>query len=462
MTKGPEALTLTPQEQKFLREFVTSANEDEFQDFLKTLSPNALAAMPWLFELWSLDHQRPPEGNWRNWLLLGGRGAGKTRAGSEWIRTLVEGSTTQNKGQYRRIALIADTLDQAREVMVFGESGILACSPPDRRPTWSSTRKMLEWPNGARAQIFSGSDPESLRGPQFDAAWLDEFGKWKKAQETWEMLQFGLRLGENPRVLITTTPRTLSILNKLLSDQSTVTTHAPTSANRHNLAPGFIEALESQYSGTRLGRQEMDGEFITDIEGALFSFENLEKSRSDPPENFDRIVVAVDPPASHHDKSDECGIMVVGATYGNDPKHWKAYLLEDLSIAKARPEEWAKRAITAYREFGADCILAEVNQGGNMVESIIRQVDPLVAFKSVRAKSSKTIRAEPISALYDQGRVRHCKVFEKLEEQMILMSSTGYMGTGSPDRVDALVWALTELLITPNKSRNANPQIRNL
>ncbi len=409
-----------------------------------------------------MPHQLPPEGDWRNWLLLGGRGAGKTRAGSEWVRSLVEGATPLAKGQYKDIALIADTIDQAREVMINGDSGILACSPADRRPKWIASRKILEWPNGAIARIFSGSDPESLRGPQFDAAWLDEFGKWKKGHETWEMLQFGMRLGKDPRLLVTTTPRSVPMLKVLMDDKNTVVTHASTHENRHNLAPGFIESLETQYAGTRLGQQEMDGEFITDIEGALFTYDMIEKSRAPKPDTFDRVIVAVDPPASHHNASDQCGIIVAGATYASDtPLSWKAYILEDLSIAQARPEEWANRAVAAYHQYGADRIVAEVNQGGSMVESLLRQVDPNVAYQGVHAKVGKSLRAEPVAAIYMQERVKHCGIFKALEEQMLLMSTTGFKGRGSPDRVDALVWALTELIVSKTRSQ-LKPQMRRL
>ena len=444
-------LTLTPQELRSLKDYLAFKTQAEIKTFLDGLSPNALASLPWLFEVWAMPHQLAPEGKWRNWLLLGGRGAGKTRAGSEWVRSLVEGPTHNAAGKYRRIALVADTIDQAREVMVMGESGIMACTPPDRRPEWIASRKMLKWANGATAQIFSGSDPESLRGPQFDAAWLDEFGKWKKAKDTWEMLQFGLRLGDDPKVLVTTTPRTVGVLKSLMENDENVITHAPTSANRANLAPGFIEAIEAQYAGTRLGRQEIDGEMVTDIDGALFTYEMIEKSRDDKPDRFDRIVVSIDPPASHNSSSDECGIVVVGATYdGKDIRNWKGYVLADVSLSRARPEEWAAKAIAAYHDFGADCVIAEVNQGGNMVESILRQVDQSVAFRAVHASKRKSIRAEPVAALYAQGRIKHCEIFEQLEEQMLLMSTHGYEGQGSPDRLDAMVWALSELLVNKN------------
>lgn len=225
-------------------------------EFLESLSDVELAALPWLFEFWALEHQLPPDGAWRSWVILGGRGAGKTRAGAEWVRGCVEGALPRDPGRCRRVALVAETLDQARDVMVMGESGILACSPPDRRPAWHEGKRRLLWPNGAEAQCFSAHDPETLRGPQFDAAWVDEFAKWKKAEATWDMLQFGMRLGDNPQVCVTTTPRNVKVLKDLLASPSTVSTHAPTEANRANLADGFIEEVRARYPPLFSVRQE--------------------------------------------------------------------------------------------------------------------------------------------------------------------------------------------------------------
>ena len=212
--------------------WLACAPQETVEAFIASLSDAALVALPWLFEFWALPHQLPPEGDWRSWVILGGRGAGKTRAGAEWVRAEVEGARPLERGRSRRVALVGETIDQAREVMVFGESGILACSPPDRRPEWEAGRKRLVWPNGAVAQVFSAHDPESLRGPQFDAAWVDELAKWKRAEEAWDMLQFALRIGENPRQVVTTTPRNVGVLKALLANPSTVRTHAPTDANR--------------------------------------------------------------------------------------------------------------------------------------------------------------------------------------------------------------------------------------
>ncbi|WP_417277860.1 DNA-packaging protein [Celeribacter sp.] len=416
-------------------------------------------ALPYLFEAWALDHQLPPEGDWRTWVIMGGRGAGKTRAGSEWVRSMVEGSRATQRGRAKRVALIGETYDQAREVMVFGDSGILACSPPDRRPTWVATRRTLIWPNGAEATVFSGNDPEALRGPQFDAAWVDELAKWRKPQEAWDMLQFGLRLGDDPRAVVTTTPRNVAILKSLLERSSTVMTHAPTEANAANLAASFLEEVKTRYAGTRLGRQELDGVLLDEEEGALWSLTRIEASRVQEVPELDRIVVAVDPPVTGHKGSDECGIVVVGAVTKGDPKDWCAYVLEDATVSASSPTVWAEAAINALTTWDADKIVAEVNQGGDLVETVIRQIDPLVPYKSVRATRGKAARAEPVAALYDQGRVVHTRGLGDLEDQMIKMTAQGFQASGSPDRLDALVWAVHELMILPNPGR---PRIRTL
>ncbi|MFQ6552832.1 DNA-packaging protein [Aestuariibius insulae] len=438
--------------------FIASGPAARQDEFLHDLGEAELRALPFLFEFWAMDHQLPPSGDWRAWVILGGRGAGKTRAGAEWVRSIVEGSLPSSIGRARRIALIGETVEQTREVMVFGESGILACSPPDRRPEWIAGRKMLVWPNGATAQVFSAHDPESLRGPQFDAAWVDELAKWKKAEETWDMLQFGLRLGTRPQVCVTTTPRPVPILKALLDRSSTVMTHAPTEANAANLADGFLEEVKARYSGTRLGRQELDGILIDEIDGALWSGAMLETARLEEAPALSRIVVAVDPPVTGKAGSDACGIVVAGAVTDGPPRDWTAYVLADRSVEGASPLAWAKAAVAASEEFGADRLVAEVNQGGDLVAEMIRQVGPMISYKAVHASRGKTARAEPVAALYEQGRVHHLRGLGQLEEQMGLMSHSGFKGRGSPDRVDALVWALTELMLVPQ----VRPQMRSL
>ncbi|MEM9968308.1 MAG: terminase family protein [Pseudomonadota bacterium] len=408
-----------------------------------------------------MPHQLPPAGEWRTWVVLGGRGAGKTRAGAEWVRTQVEGAKPLDPGACRRVALIGETIEQVREVMIFGESGILACSPEDRRPDWEAGRKRLVWPNGAVASVHTAHDPEGLRGPQFDAAWVDELAKWKKAQETWDQLQFALRLGDRPRVCVTTTPRNVEILKKLLASPSTVRTHAPTEANAAHLAQSFLEEVRARYRGTRIGRQELEGELLADAEGALWTSGLLERARIDRPTDFDRVVVGLDPAVTAGVGADECGIVVVGATTQGAVCDWRAVVLADCTVKGATPNGWAHAAIDAMTRFAADRLVVEVNQGGLMVSEVIRQVDPLVPIRTVHASRGKSARAEPVAALYEQGRVRHVDGLTHLEDQMCRMTAQGYQGKGSPDRVDALVWALHDLMIEP-AARWRAPGVRSL
>ncbi|WP_431301314.1 DNA-packaging protein [Tabrizicola sp. BL-A-41-H6] len=430
-------------------------------EFLGALDENALLSLPWLFEFWALPHQIPPRGAWKTWVIMGGRGAGKTRAGAEWVRAEVEGSGPNDPGRSRRVALVGETVDQVREVMILGESGILACSPPDRRPEWHASRKLLEWPNGAVAQVFSAHDPESLRGPQFDAAWADELGKWRKGGETWDQLQFALRLGKTPRQVVTTTPRNVGVLKAILKNPSTVITHAPTEANRAYLAESFLTEVQARFGGTSLGRQELDGLLIEETEGSLWSMPLLDGLRVDTLPEVTRVVVAVDPPVTSSKQSDECGIIVVGADTRGDPRQWRAVVLEDASVRGATPEGWARAALAAMDRHKADRLVAEVNQGGDLVERVVRMIDPLVPYRAVHATRSKMLRAEPVAALYEQGRVTHVRGLAKLEAQMCQMTVTGWKGAGSPDRLDALVWALTELMVDP-AGQVGRPMVRSL
>jgi phage terminase large subunit-like protein len=429
--------------------WLASATPDEVDEFLGGLSQNALLSLPWLFEFWALPHQLPPRGAWKTWVIMGGRGAGKTRAGSEWVRAQVEGAGPNDPGAAKRVALLGETVDQVREVMVMGESGIIACSPPDRRPEWLASRRQLVWPNGAVAQVFSAHEPEAMRGPQFDAAWADELGKWKRGGEAWDQLQFALRLGKSPRCVVTTTPRNVQVLKAILKNPSTVITHAPTEANRAYLAESFLAEVQARYGGTRIGRQELEGVLVEDEEGALWTTAMLERARVTELPVFSRVVVAVDPPVTSTKQSDECGIVVVGADTRGEPKDWRAVVLEDASVKGASPEGWARAALAAMERHGADRLVAEVNQGGDLVEKVVRMVDPLVSFRAVHATRSKMLRAEPVAALYEQGRVAHVRGLGALEEQMCQMAATGWQGSGSPDRLDALVWALTELIVAP-------------
>lgn len=442
-------------------DWLASATQAQVDDFLDGLSENALLALPWMFEFWALPHQLPPAGAWKTWVIMGGRGAGKTRAGSEWVRAEVEGAGPMDAGRSRRVALVGETVDQVIAVMIEGESGILACSPPDRRPEWQATKKQLLWPNGAIAQVFSAHEPDSLRGPQFDAAWVDELAKWPKAEQAWDQLQFGLRLGENPRQVVTTTPQNVGVLKDILKNPSTVMTHAPTEANRAYLAASFLQEVRTRYAGTTKGAQELDGLLIEDAEGALWTTAMLEAGRISEPPRLQRIVVAVDPPVTGHGRSDECGIVVVGAVTDGATQNWQAVVLADCSVKGASPDQWARAAIAAMDRFGADRLVAEVNQGGDLVEGVIRQIDPLVPYRAVRASKGKMARAEPVSALYEQGRVSHVRGLAALEAQMLQMTRHGYVGKGSPDRVDALVWALTDLIVEPAETYR-RPQVRGI
>lgn len=446
---------------RYINALLDELGPEEFEELVGGLPKGFEKAINWLFEFWALPHQRPPDGDWATWVILGGRGAGKTRAGAEWVRTLVEGSTPADPGPYRRIALIGETIDQVREVMVRGESGILACSPPDRRPTWEAQRHALTWKNGAEAMAFSASNPESLRGPQFDAAWADELAKWPNARDTWDMLQFGLRLGDAPKVMVTTTPRRRELLKRLLDADDTAITRATTADNRANLSKNFLRKVEADYGGSRLGRQELMGEMLSDVEGALWPDDILESCRRRVEPELDRVVVAVDPPAGGGRSQDACGIVVAGVEAKGAPNTWKGWVLADRTVENASPDGWARAVVAAAGEFDADRVVAEVNQGGEMVQEILRSRAPALPYRAVRATRGKVVRAEPVSALYEQKRVFHLPSLGALEQQMSEMSSNGFQGTGSPDRVDALVWALTELMIGPS-GHHGPPKVRSL
>ncbi|MCM2501340.1 DNA-packaging protein [Neorhizobium galegae] len=382
------------------------------------------------------DEQKPPAGNWRTWLIMGGRGSGKTRAGAEWIHGLASAGSRSEL----RIALVAETLGDAREVMIDGVSGICRIARKNR-PDFEISRRRLVWPNGAIAQIFSSEDPESLRGPQFHFAWCDELAKWRHAEETFDMLQFGLRLGADPRQLVTTTPRPVPILKRLIADPGTRLVRISTQANAGNLAPGFISALEARYGGTRLGRQELAGELIEDREDALWKRADLETFTIRFTGALRRIVVAVDPPSGSGENSC-CGIVVAGI----EPSG-RAVVLADCSVEGKSPAGWANAVARAYARFQADRVVAEVNQGGEMVTAMLKSVDAGLPVTMVRATRGKFLRAEPVAALYEQGRVAHAGRFAELEDQMCDFGPDGLSSGRSPDRLDALVWALTALML---------------
>lgn len=383
----------------------------------------------WTF--WARPEQLIPPGDWRVFLILAGRGWGKTRTGAEtvaeWVRS----------GKCRRIALVAPTAADARDVMIEGESGLLNVGQPQERPTYEPSKRRLTWPNGAIATVFSADKPDRLRGPQHDGAWADEIAAWRYP-EAWDQLMFGLRLGDDPRVVATTTPRPIPLIKELIESDTTHVVRGSTYDNRANLAPAFFEKIIARYEGTRLGRQELYAEILTDVPGALWNRSMIEIGRvAKPPTTLRRIVVSIDPAASANEDSAETGIIVAGI--GEDGH---GYVLEDVSLT-ASPDKWARQAVSAFYVHGADRIVAEVNNGGDMVEHTLRTVDRTVPYKAVRASRGKEIRAEPVAALYEQGRIHHVGYFGPLEDQLC----TWLPGEKSPDRLDALVWALTELML---------------
>lgn len=402
------------------------------------LTPEVKAELNWRWRgWWARPNQTAPEGEWSTWLVLSGRGFGKTRSGTEWLRE-------KWKSGCGRMAIVAETAADARDVLVEGQSGVLAVSPKHERPLYEPSKRRLTWPNGAVATLYNGTEPDQLRGPEHDAALVDELAKYREAQDTWDNLQFGLRLGTRPQAMVTTTPRPIPIIKSIMADPGTVMTRGSTFDNAANLPARFLDTVRAKYEGTRLGRQELYAEILDDLPGALWSREDIDKSRIRPPApDLRRIVVAVDPSGTRGDEDDGDSIGIVVAGLGVDGR---GYVLADRTC-KLSPDGWGRRAVEAYREFKADRIVAERNFGGAMVEHVIRTVDARASFKEVTASRGKVARAEPVAALYEQGRVSHIGTFPELEDQMVNIDAGGYVGNGSPDRADALVWALTELML---------------
>jgi phage terminase large subunit-like protein len=388
---------------------------------------------------WARQPQLAPKGDWRIWLFLGGRGSGKTRAGAEWIADGVR------RGRMRRIGLIAATHADARAVMIEGASGLLSVT---EGLTYEPSNARVLWPTGAIATVLSAEEPDSIRGHQFDAAWADEFCKWAEPQAALDMLLMALRLGDDPRLAVTTTPRNIEALKKLIADPNVTLTQSTTRENAANLAPGFLALMQARYAGTRLGRQELEADLIEDNETALWQRGWIERARTRVPEKLVRLVIGVDPPASSN--GDECGIVVAGRA---DDR--AGYVLADLSAGGLSPNGWATRVANAYERFDADCVIAEANQGGEMVRSVLLNAHPDLPVRLVHATRGKQVRAAPIAALYEQGRIHHVGAFPELEDQMCTYDGSGK----SPDRMDALVWALTDLY--PMR-RSADPKIRSL
>lgn len=428
-------------------------------EVLAGLTDEQAEELNWSWPFWARPNQLEPLGGWTVWLILAGRGFGKTRCGAETVRSWVCGSTPLSPGRYKQIALVAETAADAREVMVGdgkipGEgSGILQVHPKDFRPLYESSKRRLTWPNGAIATLYNATEPDQLRGPQHDAAWCDESAKWQCAQDTWDQLQFGLRLGTLPRAVVTTTPRPIPIIKQLIErakkdPNDVVITRGKTSENRANIAPSFLKTIETRYGGTRLGRQELDAEVLDDVPGALWTREILDRAqatRDFKPPRFVRVIVAVDPSGTEGDDGrDDIGIVV--AAKGADSRF---YVICDLTCSLS-PAKWGKRVVEAYDRHDGDRVVAEANFGGAMVEAVIQAAakdmkHSRVPYKPVVASRGKSVRAEPIAALYEQNRVTHLAGMAALEDECCNFTNGGYVGDSSPNRADALIWALTEL-----------------
>lgn len=427
-------------------ESLASLPPDELTALLAKLTDAEAYELLRDWSLWARPDQIAPQSDWSTWLILAGRGWGKTRTGSEWTRSQACGSTPLGKSRKGRFAIIAETAADARDVMIEGDSGILRCHHKDFRPVYEPSKRRLTWPNGAWATIFNATEPDQLRGPQHDGAWCDELAKWRYAQETYDNLMFGMRLGTLPQKIVTTTPRPIPIIKALLNDPTTVVTRGTTFDNRSNLAGKFLEQVQAKYEGTRLGRQELDGEILDDIPGALWTRDMIDRNRVKAGEKLpemQRIVVAIDPAAKGKESADdelaETGIVVAGI--GVDGK---GYVLADATCSLP-PNGWARKAIAAFDLHGADRLVAEVNNGGDMVEQVLRTIRPTLSYTAVTASRGKVTRAEPIAALYEQDRIRHHGAHPQLEDQMMLFTPFGMEGETTGDRVDALVWALTDL-----------------
>lgn len=437
--------------------WLRGANADAVRNFIRGLTPADLAALNTCFELWAHDNQLPPSGEgWSVWLMMAGRGFGKTRAGAEWVHAVA------NARAGVRIALVGASIADARAIMIEGVSGLLAVARiHQQRVEWEPSLGRLKWPNGSRAHLFSGDHADGLRGPEHDFAWCDELAKWREAEEAWDNLQFGLRRGARPRALITTTPRPLALLRRIMEAPRTITTHGRTSDNI-NLDEGVVEQLVATYGGTRFGAQEIDGMLLEDAEGALWTREVIEKSRvqafahepASSREEFDRIVVGVDPPAGVGEGSDACGILVCGSSGGN------LYVLEDATVRGLSPEGWASRVAAAAARWNTGLVVAEANNGGAMVESVLKAADLGLKVRLVHASRGKCARAEPIALKFETGKAFLAGEFPELEAELGgMIAGGGYEGPGrSPDRADAMVWAMTVL----SETRSGVPRVRRL
>ena len=412
----------------------------EASALLRRMTPETRKMLDRSFADWAVHGQLPPGGDWRVWLIMAGRGWGKTRAGAEWVTQVA-----RRTGRYA-IACVGATMDEARRVMVEGKSGLLACADRLQPPRWEPSLARLTYPSGVRVQLFSADNWEALRGPEHRYAWCDELGKWAGGgKPAWDNLQLTMRDGDRPRTVVTTTPRPTKLLKALLADPAVVRTTGRTENNWH-LPDSFLAEMRALYGRSRLGRQELDGELLEEVDGALWSRALLDAClwpEGQPRPAPVRVVIGVDAPAS--ERGDACGIVACGRLADG-----RAVVLADHSVTRPSPERWAAAAGAAALAWNADRIVAEANQGGDMVASVLRAHDPTLPVALVRASRGKAARAEPVQLLYAQGRVRHAGVFAALEDELCALTAVdGYQGTGSPDRADALVWALTELMLTP-------------
>jgi phage terminase large subunit-like protein len=418
-------------------EWLVAQDAEEREKWFKTYeNKKPLWYIEYDWDVWAREDQRAPIADWRCWFVMAGRGFGKTRMAAEWIRAQAEADGDL------RIALVAATMHEARTVMIEGESGLLAIAPDEQRPIWEPSLRKLTWSNGATATVFAASEPEGLRGPEHHIAWADEVAKWHDGVAAWDNLSMTMRLGDAPRIVATTTPRSVPLVRRLLKEKGVSITQGAMHANRAHLPVSYVEAMGEVYGAARLGRQELLGEFLEDAEDALWKRDLIERCRVREAPEMQRIIIGVDPPASTG--GDACGIIAVGK--GADGK---AYVLADHSVQGRSPEGWARAVAAAALAWGADRVVAEANNGGDMVVSTLRAADVCMPMKKVHAARGKVARAEPVAALYEAGKAFHTGAFPELEDELCgLISGGGYEGPGrSPDRADALVWAMSELML---------------
>ena len=418
---------------KSVAEVLASLDEDTMSKVLDGFTVEQRRALMYDWSVWRRAKQRTPDGDWRVWLILAGRGFGKTRTGAEFIREQVL------SGRAARIALVGATAADVRDTMIEGASGLLSVFPPGQRPTYEPSKRRVTFHNGAIAVAYSADEPDRLRGPNHDLAWADELAAWRY-MDAWDQLMLGLRLGDHPRVVVTTTPRPIPLIRRLAADKTgkVQLTTGSTYENAGNLSQDFIDEMRRRYEGTRLGRQELEAQIIDDVDGALWERDRIDADRVHTPPPMRRIVVAVDPAVTSGEDSNETGIIVAGA---DSDGH--GYVLDDRTL-RASPNDWAAAAVAAYHTHNADVIVAEANQGGDLVQAIIRSIDQRVPVRLVRASRGKRTRAEPVAALYEQHKVHHVGFFTMLEDQLCSWVPDV---SSSPDRLDALVWAFTELLV---------------